>query len=128
MKRYSTENSPANWRLLNDAATGSTARSDVKFARSAKGLLKQVAREKLPASVVGKRKQGFAIKTSHWLPTETIVAEVLRDMQAGDWWRGVFHPQVDRAVAKLRGRQAWRFRQTWCWVKQRVGEDGARVV
>ena len=109
-------------------AAGSIAWATRNPGLELKGLLKQVAREKLPASVVGKRKQGFAIKTSHWLPTETIVAEVLRDMQAGDWWRGVFHPQVDRAVAKLRGRQAWRFRQTWCWVKQHVGEDGARVV
>lgn len=109
-------------------AAGSVAWQTRNSGLELKGLLKQVAREKLPASVVGKRKQGFAIKTSHWLPTETIVAEVRRDMAAGDWWRGVFHPQVDRGVAKLRGRQAWRFRQTWCWVKRRVLEDGARVV
>lgn len=93
-----------------------------------KGLLKQVAEAKLPASILGKRKQGFAIKTSGWLPTSAIAAEVRRDMAEGDWWRGVFHPTVDRAVAKLRGRQAWRFRQTWCWVRGRVVEDGARVV
>lgn len=92
-----------------------------------KGLLKQVAKAKLPESVLGKRKQGFAIKTSHWLPTEAIIAEVRRDMAGGDWWRGVFHPRVDRGVARLRGRQAWRFRQTWCWVRERVA-CGTQVV
>ena len=109
-------------------AVGSIAWQTRNPGLELKGLLKQVAQAKLPASVLGKRKQGFAIKTSHWLPTQAVVAEVRRDMRAGDWWRDVFHPQVDRAVAKLRGRQVWRFRQTWCWVRRRVVDDGVQIV
>ncbi|XAL98269.1 asparagine synthetase B family protein [Phycisphaeraceae bacterium D3-23] len=94
-------------------------------ARTRKGLLKQVAADKLPGSVLNKPKQGFSVKTRKWFPQDQIVAEVQRDMREGDWWRPVFHPRVDRGVMRLRGRTVWRFWQTWRWVRQRVYEGGA---
>ncbi|MFI4859532.1 MAG: asparagine synthase (glutamine-hydrolyzing) [Phycisphaerales bacterium JB063] len=93
--------------------------------RERKGLLRQIALDKLPASVLHKPKQGFSIKTRKWFPQDQIVAEIQRDMRNGDWWQSVFHPQVDRAVMRLRGRTVWRFWQTWRWVKQHVHENGA---
>ncbi|MEM9414585.1 MAG: asparagine synthase (glutamine-hydrolyzing) [Planctomycetota bacterium] len=92
-----------------------------------KGLLKQIAQDKLPDAVLNKPKQGFSVKTRKWFPQDAIVAEIQRDMREGDWWRSVFHPRVDRGVMRLRGRTAWRFWQTWRWVRQRVHEDGAAL-
>jgi len=83
-----------------------------------KGLLKQIAHDKLPEAILNKKKQGFSVRTRDWFPQAMIVADIQRDMREGDWWQKFFHPQVDRGVTKLRGRKAWRFWQTWRWVKQ----------
>lgn len=91
-----------------------------------KGLLKRIARDKLPEVVLNKKKQGFSVKTRDWFPQEMVVADIQRDMRAGDWWQDIFNPHVDRGAQKLGGRKIWRFWQTWRWVKQQL-ENGARV-
>jgi asparagine synthase (glutamine-hydrolysing) len=82
-----------------------------------KGLLKRVARGKLPQRLLSKRKEGFSTPVRRWFSPAMIVDEIARDAAREDWWRGIFAPSVAHGTARLKGRALWRFWHTWRWVK-----------
>ncbi|HET6756005.1 MAG TPA: asparagine synthase (glutamine-hydrolyzing) [Burkholderiales bacterium] len=86
--------------------------------RELKGLIKRLAREKLPPKVVAKRKEGFSTPVKRWFSKREMLAEIAGDAQNGDWWRGVFAPGAATAAKSLKGRPLWRFWHTWRWVKR----------
>lgn len=88
-----------------------------------KGLLKCIAREKLPEDLLTKRKQGFSTPISRWFPKETILSAIDKDIKQGDWWKPVFAPKPLAGAARLRGRSLWRFWHVWRWVKHRAMEN-----
>jgi len=83
-----------------------------------KGLLKRLARDKLPEKVLGKRKQGFSTPVQRWFPSSSIQKEISQDLAVGNLWRDMFAPSVLQVVYKLKGRSLWRFWHTWRWVKK----------
>lgn len=83
-----------------------------------KGLLKRLARDKLPEKVLGKGKQGFSTPVQRWFPSSSIQKEISQDLALGNWWRDMFAPSVLQVVYKLKGRPLWRFWHTWRWVKK----------
>ncbi|MGH8771665.1 MAG: asparagine synthase (glutamine-hydrolyzing), partial [Burkholderiales bacterium] len=83
-----------------------------------KGLLKQVARKKLPQRLLSKHKRGFSTPTRRWFPRSMIVEEIARDLANQNWWHGIFAPTAAREAKRLRGGRLWRFWQTWKWVKR----------
>jgi asparagine synthase (glutamine-hydrolysing) len=83
-----------------------------------KGLLKSLARDKLPEKVLTKRKQGFSTPVRRWFPPSSIFKEMARDKATGNWWCEFFSPTAMQAVSKLKGRSLWRFWHTWRWVKR----------
>jgi asparagine synthase (glutamine-hydrolysing) len=85
-----------------------------------KALLKRIAREKLPAEVVEKRKQGFSTPVRRWFPASMILAEIENDLTSADFWRGIFSPDCLSSAARLKGRPLWRFWHTWRFVKRHV--------
>lgn len=83
-----------------------------------KGLLKRLARDKLPEKVLSKRKQGFSTPVRRWFPSSSILKEMAQDAAAGNWWCDIFAPTAMRVASKLNGRPLWRLWHTWRWVKQ----------
>lgn len=88
-----------------------------------KALIKQLARDKLPAAVVNKKKKGFSTPVRHWFSPDNIIKEIQADMAQGTWWKSVFSANADQAVRQLRGRALWRFWHTWRWLKNHGGDE-----
>ena len=86
-----------------------------------KGLVKRVARTRLPAPLLEKRKQGFSTPIRRWFPKERMLDEMRRTRDAGDWWRGVFANDAVSAAGALKGRPLWRIYMTWQWVRRHRG-------
>ncbi len=85
-----------------------------------KGLLKDMARDKLPEKLLSKPKQGFSTPIRRWVRSADILREIARDMNGGNWWHGVFAPDALRTASRLKGRSLWRFWHTWRWVRDQV--------
>ncbi|OPZ31595.1 MAG: Asparagine synthetase (glutamine-hydrolyzing) 1 [Lentisphaerae bacterium ADurb.BinA184] len=81
-----------------------------------KGLLRRVARSRLPEKLLGKPKQGFSTPIRDWFPAAEMLAAMRRDREAGDGWRAVFAPRALEAAAAYDGRRLWRLWHTWRWV------------
>jgi asparagine synthase (glutamine-hydrolysing) len=94
-------------------------------AAALKGLLKRLARDKLPEKVLSKRKQGFSTPVRRWFPSSSIFREMAQDTAAGNWWRDVFASTAMQGASKLKGRSLWRFWHTWRWVKKHRCIDAA---
>lgn len=78
--------------------------------RSPKYLLKRAMKGRLPAQILGRKKQGFAVPVAAWLRTD--LSPMLRDELAADKVKreGIFdHRHVSRLVDEhLSGRRDWR--------------------
>jgi hypothetical protein len=112
--------------LLDKTIANLVGRIDVNVRNpgtALKGLLKSVARDKLPEKVLGKAKQGFSTPVRRWFPSTTILKEIAEDMDAGNWWCDVFAPTAMQVVSKLKGRSLWRFWHTWRWIKNHRFSD-----
>lgn len=83
-----------------------------------KGLIKRLARDKLPPKVIAKRKEGFSTPVKRWFTKDEILAEIARDAKESDWWLGIFARSAASAAGRLQGRSLWRFWHTWRWVKR----------
>ena len=106
--------------LLDKTIANLVGRIDVKARNpgtALKGLLKSLARDKLPEKVLGKAKQGFSTPVRRWFSSAAILREIAEDTSAENWWCDVFAPQAMQVVSKLKGRSLWRFWHTWRWIK-----------
>lgn len=90
-----------------------------------KGLLKDLAREKLPEKLLGKRKQGFSTPIRRWVQSSSMIKEIARDLNSDNWWREVFASSALQTASRLKGRSLWRFWHTWKWVRHHVRRQSA---
>jgi asparagine synthase (glutamine-hydrolysing) len=93
-----------------------------------KGLLKSLARDKLPEKLLNKRKQGFSTPIRRWIQSSSILEEIAQDMAAGQWWRSVFASNALQTASRLKGRSLWRFWHTWTWVRKHAHRESVPVV
>lgn len=92
-----------------------------------KGLLKSVARDKLPEKLLSKPKQGFSTPIRRWVRSSDLLEEIARDMNGTDWWRSVFAADALQTASQLKGRSLWRFWHTWRWVRDHVHQGSASL-
>lgn len=78
----------------------------------AKGLLRRVARRRLPPALLEKKKQGFAAPVDRWFPRASLLAEIDRGLRGIDPARIGLHRDVRRGAARLGRRDLWRFAHT----------------
>jgi asparagine synthase (glutamine-hydrolysing) len=106
--------------LLDKTIANLVGRIDVNVRNpgtALKGLLKSLAKDKLPEKVLGKAKQGFSTPVRRWFPSSSILKEIAEDTAAGNSWCDVFAPTAMQVISKLKGRSLWRFWHTWRWIK-----------
>ena len=112
--------------LLDKTIANLVGRIDVNIRNpesTLKGLLKSLARDKLPEKVLGKAKQGFSTPVRRWFSSASILKEIAEDTTSGNWWCDVFAPDPMQMVSKLKGRSLWRFWHAWRWIKNQQHND-----
>lgn len=82
-----------------------------------KGLLRNLARKKLPADVAEKKKKGFSTPIGKWFAAQDIIASIEKDMATFDSWQQWFHPSLIKNLSRFNGRALWRIWHTWRWVR-----------
>lgn len=85
---------------------------------SLKGLIKNLAHERLPPELLRKKKQGFSTPVRKWFPKPMILKDMSQRQAQGNWWKGIFNKNAPNAAAKLSGQRLWRAWHIWRWVHQ----------
>lgn len=91
---------------------------DVRCPRGEpKGLLRRIARERLPEELWDRPKRGFGARVERWFDGAALLGELHRGIEEETWWRPWFSPRLVRAVKLLSPPRQWRVLQTWRWLR-----------
>ena len=82
-----------------------------------KGILRSLARKKLPAEVANKKKKGFSTPIGKWYDPADIIKTIERESQTFSHWQNIFNPLLVKNLERYSGRSLWRIWHTWRWVK-----------
>lgn len=82
-----------------------------------KGILRSIARRKLPADVANKKKKGFSTPIGKWYDRVEIIKEIEHESKTFSEWKIIFNPLLVKNIEHYSGRSLWRIWHTWRWVK-----------